>query len=153
MEEHILRRLLYSTALLLHGSKHAEEGNSLEGAFAILNFDNSVEMLMNTILEYYRVPYARERKFHQLIETTVSLYLNRKLVEIARKRRLKLSRVTEQAPSSILDYLEPQNNQKSSDYPSQSSLSNKFEWTEGDLNPRLPPCGGGDHTGLIYRPN
>ena len=86
-------------------------------------------------------------------KTTVSLYLNRKLVERARNRRLNLSRVTEQALSSILDYLEPQNNQKSSDYPSQSSLSNKVEWTEGDLNPRLPPCGGGDHTGLIYRPN
>ena len=86
-------------------------------------------------------------------KTTVSLYLNRNLVERARNRRLNLSRVTEQALSSILDYLEPQNNQKSIDYPSQSSLMNKGEWTEGDLNPRLPPCGGGDHTGLIYRPN
>ena len=25
-------------------------------------------------------------------------------------------------------------------------------WTEGDLNPRLPLCESGDHTGLIYRP-
>lgn len=42
-------------------------------------------------------------------KTTVSLYLSRKLVERARNRRLNLSRVTEQALSSILDYLEPQN--------------------------------------------
>ena len=86
-------------------------------------------------------------------KTTVSLYLNRKLVERARNRRLNLSRVSEQALSSILDYLEPQNRQQGSFITSQSSLSNKVEWTEGDLNPRLPPCGGGDHTGLIYRPN
>ncbi len=26
------------------------------------------------------------------------------------------------------------------------------EWTEGDLNPRLPRCERGDHTRLIYRP-
>ena len=86
-------------------------------------------------------------------KTTVGVHLSRKLVERARNRRLNLSRVTEQALSSILDYLEPQNNQKSIDYPSRVSSLNKVEWTEGDLNPRLPPCGGGDHTGLIYRPN
>jgi hypothetical protein len=26
------------------------------------------------------------------------------------------------------------------------------KWTGRDLNPRLPPCEGGDHTKLIYRP-
>ena len=86
-------------------------------------------------------------------KTTVSLYLSRKLVERARNRRLNLSRVTEQALSSILDYLEPQNNQESSFIPNQASFSNKVMWTGGDLNPRLPPCEGGDHTRLIYRPN
>ena len=86
-------------------------------------------------------------------KTTVSLYLNRKLVERARNRRLNLSRVTEQALSSILDYLEPQNNEQSSHFTYQGSAPKNVEWTEGDLNPRLPPCGGGDHTGLIYRPN
>ena len=30
--------------------------------------------------------------------------------------------------------------------------SRQVEWTERDLNPRLPPCEGGDHTRLIYRP-
>ena len=85
-------------------------------------------------------------------KTTVSLYLNRKLVERARNRRLNLSKVTEQALSSILNYLEPQNNQTTPFMPSQGYSPNKVEWTEGDLNPRLPPCGGGDHTELIYRP-
>ena len=47
-------------------------------------------------------------------KTAVSLYLSRKLVERARNRHLNLSRVTEQALSSILDYLEPQNRQQSS---------------------------------------
>ena len=47
-------------------------------------------------------------------KTTVSLYLSRNLVERARNRRLNLSRVTEQALSSILDYLEPQNKESSS---------------------------------------
>jgi post-segregation antitoxin (ccd killing protein) len=47
-------------------------------------------------------------------KTTVSLYLNRKVVEKARNHRLNLSRIIEQALSSILDYLETQNTIKSS---------------------------------------
>ena len=47
-------------------------------------------------------------------KTTVSLYLNKNLVERARNRCLNLSRVAEQALSSILDYLEPQNKEASS---------------------------------------
>ena len=49
-------------------------------------------------------------------KTTVSVYLNRKLVEKARNHRLNLSRITEQALSSILDYLETQNQTESSKY-------------------------------------
>ena len=49
-------------------------------------------------------------------KTTVSLYLNRKLVEKARNHRLNLSRITEHARSSILDYLETQNQTESSKY-------------------------------------
>ena len=84
---------------------------------------------------------------------TIGIYVDRKLVERTKKRRLNLSKVTEQALSSILDYLEPQNYQTSPVMLNHSSTLNNVEWTEGDLNPRLPPCGGGDHTGLIYRPN
>ena len=42
-------------------------------------------------------------------KTTVSLYLNRKLVETARNHNLNLSRVTENALNNILSYLEPKN--------------------------------------------
>ena len=45
-------------------------------------------------------------------KTTISLYLNRKLVKKARNYRLNLSRITEQALSSILDYMETQNCEK-----------------------------------------
>jgi hypothetical protein len=47
-------------------------------------------------------------------KTTVSLYLDRVIIENARKRGLNLSRVTEQALSSILEYFEPQKSQNSS---------------------------------------
>jgi hypothetical protein len=59
-------------------------------------------------------------------KTTVSLYLNRKLVEKARNHRLNLSRITEQALSSILDYLETQKSDKSSYYSIQNSNPRKF---------------------------
>ncbi len=32
-------------------------------------------------------------------------------------------------------------------------LEPKWKWTGRDLNPRLPPCEGGDHARLIYRPS
>jgi hypothetical protein len=51
--------------------------------------------------------------YHNKIEnkTTVSLYLNKNLVERARNHKLNLSRITEQALNSILDYLQTQNNE------------------------------------------
>jgi hypothetical protein len=71
-------------------------------------------------------------------KTTVRLYLNRKLVEKARNHRLNLSRITEQALSSILDYLEAQNQVRSSDFLSQGSVLKKVECGGWDLNPRRP---------------
>jgi hypothetical protein len=67
-------------------------------------------------------------KHHNKTETktTVSLYLNRKLVEKARNHRLNLSRITEQALSSILDYLESQN----------SDASSEFSLSTGSLSPK-----------------
>ena len=55
-------------------------------------------------------------KHHNKTETktTVSLYLSKNLVEKARNHRLNLSRITEQALSSILDYLETQNSEYAS---------------------------------------
>ncbi len=85
-------------------------------------------------------------------KATISLYLNKKLVEKARNHRLNLSRITEQALSSILDYMEAQNIGINSFLAHNGSSPRKIEWTGRDLNPRLPPCEGGDHTRLIYRP-
>jgi len=39
-------------------------------------------------------------------KTTVSLYLSKNLVEKAKKHRLNLSRITEKALTSIIEYLE-----------------------------------------------
>ena len=47
-------------------------------------------------------------------KTTVSLYLSKNLLKKARNHRLNLSRITEQALYSILDYLETQNSEKCS---------------------------------------
>ncbi len=47
-------------------------------------------------------------------KTTVGVYVSRMLLEKARNHRLNLSRITEQALSSILDYLETQNAEESS---------------------------------------
>ena len=60
-----------------------------------------------------RVPRG---KCHNKTEskTTVSLYLSRTLVEKARNHTLNLSRITENALSSIIDYLESQNIKQSS---------------------------------------
>ena len=68
--------------------------------------------------------------------TTVSLYLSKKTVERARFNNLNLSRITEQALISILDYLEPQNNKISSDFLGKPSFPKKVEWAGPDLNRR-----------------
>jgi len=56
------------------------------------------------------------------LKTTVSLYLTKKTVERARFHNLNLSRVAEQALISILDYLEPQNNNQSSSFLAKTSF-------------------------------
>ncbi len=85
-------------------------------------------------------------------KTTVGVYLPKKTVEKARKHGLNLSRITEQALTSILDYLDTQNQEESSEFLSPGSFLKKVEWTGRDLNPRPPPCEGGVHTKLNYRP-
>ena len=57
---------------------------------------------------------ARHNKTAQ--KTTVSLYLNKNLVEQAKKRGLNLSKITEQALTSIIDYMQTQNTQTSSEF-------------------------------------
>ena len=54
-------------------------------------------------------------------KTTVSLHISKKTVERARFHNLNLSRISEQALISVLDYLEPQNN-KSSEFLDRNSF-------------------------------
>ena len=63
-------------------------------------------------------------KYHNktATKTTVSLYLSKKVVEKARFHKLNLSRISEQALLSILDYLETPNNEKSSRFLSTGSF-------------------------------
>ena len=66
-------------------------------------------------------------------KTTVSLYLNKELVEKARKRKLNLSRITEQALSSIIDYLETQNIKPSLESLNERSLPQKAPWARSSV--------------------
>ena len=68
-------------------------------------------------------------------KTTVSLYLNRKMVEKAKNHRLNLSRMTKQALSSILDYLETQNSNKSSDFLNRRSFLKESRMPRAGFEP------------------
>ena len=76
-------------------------------------------------------------KYHNQTETktTVSLYLNRKMVEKAKNHRLNLSRMTKQALSSILDYLETQNSNKSSDFLNRRSFLKESRMPRAGFEP------------------
>ena len=68
-------------------------------------------------------------------KTTVSLYLSKRAVEKAREYKLNISRITEQALISIIDYLETQN-QTSSKFLGEASFLKKVLWSRGwELNP------------------
>jgi hypothetical protein len=68
-------------------------------------------------------------------KTTVSLYLSRNLVEKARNHRLNISRITEQALTSILDYLETQNIKPSSESLNERSLPEIALWARSSVRP------------------
>lgn len=77
---------------------------------------------------------------------TVGITLPRNLVEKARKHNLNISRITEQALSSILDYLEAQNTQTT---PQESSaFLGKASFLKEGLVPRVgfEPATRGDIT-------
>ena len=77
-----------------------------------------------------RLPRGKHH-YKTATETTVSLYLNRILVEKARKNSLNISRITEQALSSILDYLGTQSQNESSDFLGKASFSERGFGAEG----------------------
>jgi hypothetical protein len=78
-------------------------------------------------------------KHHNKTETktTVSLYLSKTVVGMARKRGLNTSRITEQALTSILDYINAQNNETRSNLLSQGSFQKETWWTGIDEYFRL----------------
>ena len=67
----------------------------------------------------YRIKIPRGKHHNK---TTVSLYLSKNLVKKARIHKLNLSRITEQALTSILDYLETQKDKTSSTFLSEGSF-------------------------------
>ena len=69
---------------------------------------------------------------------TVSITLRRELLERARKRSLNLSRITEQALASILDYLDTQNEQTSSHFLSPGSFRKKVDAGPPGIEPGTP---------------
>jgi len=70
---------------------------------------------------------------------TVGITLPINTVERARKHKLNISRITEQALLSILDYLETQNTQTSSNFLGEASFLKEGSWCRGgDLNSRQP---------------
>ena len=58
---------------------------------------------------------------------TVGITLPQNLIKRTREHGLNISRITEQALSSILDYLETQNNEKSSQFLSEGSFPKKVQ--------------------------
>jgi post-segregation antitoxin (ccd killing protein) len=70
---------------------------------------------------------------------TVGITLPQNLVEKARIHKLNLSRITEQALTSILDYLETQNNEASSRFLTEGSFLKETSECRGPgLNRRRP---------------
>ena len=83
--------------------------------------DRMMQLSCKAHVEKSKHPHG---KHHNKTEnkTTVSLYLSKNSVEKARKRNLNLSRIMEQALSSILDYIETQNIKPSSESLTEGSL-------------------------------
>jgi len=70
---------------------------------------------MNTMYKSYSSKKTKNTRVKvKQRKKTVGITLPKNLVERARKRNLNISRITEQALLSILDYLETQNNETSS---------------------------------------
>jgi hypothetical protein len=66
-------------------------------------------------------------------KTTVSICSDRNLVERAKNHRLNLSKITEQAPCFILDYLGTQDIKPSSESLNERSLPEKAQWARSSV--------------------
>ena len=85
------------------------------------------DLILNSTWKRHKTPRGKK--------VTVSLYLSQNLVERARKQGLKVSRISEQALSSILDYVQPQT---SSQFLASASFLKEAECRGPGLNRRQP---------------
>ena len=73
---------------------------------------SDIKQGVKTWLNSTKVPHGKKLgprvKYHNKTEskTTISLYLDKNLVQQAKNHSLNLSKITEQALSSILDYVQ-----------------------------------------------
>ena len=82
-------------------------------------------------IDVTRVGYSSESIQNtrvKLIRKTVGITLPQSLVKKARKHKLNISRITEQALNSILDYLESPNKTESSKFLNSRSFLKESEW-------------------------
>lgn len=68
IDPHTLRHLVYCKSLYMHAISHSDIDNILDRAIALLNFDNSIEMLMYTVLEYRGAKPPRRENFYELLK-------------------------------------------------------------------------------------
>jgi len=76
---------------------------------------NREALNVNSTWKTSKVPRGKHHNKSKT-KTTVSLYLSKNLVEKARKHKLNLSKIMENALSSILDYIENQNSEKAQNF-------------------------------------
>ena len=91
-----------------------------------------------------------------------TILIRRDLLEKAKKLGLNISRITENALEAYINRLKDIQNEitKTSSFKPENSQAKGREretvgvswWTGRDLNPRPPPCEGGVHAKLNYRP-
>jgi len=72
---------------------------------------SGADLNLNSTWKKAKIPRGKQIARHNktALKTTVSVYLSKNLVEKAKKHKLNLSRILEEALSSILNHLEAQN--------------------------------------------
>jgi len=94
-----------------------------------------VDIRLNSTWKNQQIPRGSQISRHNktAYKTTVSVYLNKNLVEKAKKHKLNLSKILEEALNSILSYTETQNHEtaltKSSLFLSRGSFQKESRWT------------------------
>ncbi len=84
-----------------------------------------------------------------ITQVSSTIEINPELANLAYEMGLNASKIGENALKLAINRLQGFNVGNNGDF---LSIGNSVEWTERDLNPRLPRCERGDHARLIYRP-